>query len=222
MRKAAVLFIAALMLLSFATFAWAEAQDGGGGPSNLDAATHGVDNGFIDGSVPVYGGGGGSGNVAKPITIVVNGNEIRPDVAPMVKSGRTFVPYRFIAEALGCRVDWDGKDQKVTAEKDGLKVVMYVGRKAAYVNGMEKQMDVAPMVKSGRTFVPVRFISEGLGYNVRWESDTWTVIINSQDYDPGQGFQKVSYNHNEPRLGIVTDGVFWKGGYDPIKRSWIN
>ncbi|WP_243113812.1 copper amine oxidase N-terminal domain-containing protein [Desulfofundulus salinus] len=203
------------MLLGFTTFAWAETQyDPNSGPSNLDNATHGVDRGFIDGSVPVYGGGD-SGGVAKPITIVVNGNEIRPDVAPFIKDGRTFVPYRFIAEALGCRVDWDGKNQKVTAEKDGLKVVMYVGRKAAYVNGMEKQMDVAPLVKSGRTFVPVRFISEGLGYNVRWESETWTVVISSRDYDPGQEFQKVSYNYVP---SIVTDGVFWTGGYNPFNR----
>jgi hypothetical protein len=30
------------------------------------------------------------------------------DVAPVIKEGRTYLPARYVAEALGYRVDWDG------------------------------------------------------------------------------------------------------------------
>ncbi len=44
----------------------------------------------------------------------VNGTERIMDVAPFIKNNRTFVPIRFIAEALGCKVDWDEQEKKVT------------------------------------------------------------------------------------------------------------
>ncbi|WP_374711546.1 copper amine oxidase N-terminal domain-containing protein [Symbiobacterium terraclitae] len=43
-------------------------------------------------------------------TAVVNGREVQADVAPIIVNGRTLVPLRLIAEALGRRVDWEPKD----------------------------------------------------------------------------------------------------------------
>lgn len=38
-------------------------------------------------------------------------------------------------------------------------------------------MDVAPQVINGRTMVPVRFVAQGLGYEVSWAPETRTVVI---------------------------------------------
>ena len=35
------------------------------------------------------------------------------DTVPVIKNGRTFLPARYVAEALGYKVDWDGNSQKV-------------------------------------------------------------------------------------------------------------
>jgi hypothetical protein len=43
----------------------------------------------------------------QPIKLIVNGTEIQCDVPPQVINGRTMVPARFLAEALGARVEWD-------------------------------------------------------------------------------------------------------------------
>lgn len=48
-------------------------------------------------------------------------------------------------------------------------IVLTIGSSTIWVEGRELQMDVAPFVKDGRAFVPVRFISEGLGRRVDWE-----------------------------------------------------
>ncbi|MBC7195279.1 MAG: copper amine oxidase N-terminal domain-containing protein, partial [Caldisericia bacterium] len=39
-----------------------------------------------------------------------------PNVKPLIISGRTMLPIRFIAENLGCKVDWDPnlKEVKIT------------------------------------------------------------------------------------------------------------
>ena len=43
----------------------------------------------------------------------VNGSTVYLDVAPQIIQGRTLIPLRFVTEALGCKVDWDGKKMEV-------------------------------------------------------------------------------------------------------------
>ena len=43
----------------------------------------------------------------KPIKLIVNGYEIKPDIPPQLINGRTMVPVRWAAEALGADVQWD-------------------------------------------------------------------------------------------------------------------
>lgn len=50
---------------------------------------------------------------ANPITITVNGRVIQPDVPPQIIGGRTMVPLRAVAEALGANVEWDGNTNTV-------------------------------------------------------------------------------------------------------------
>lgn len=44
---------------------------------------------------------------------VVNGKTVKLDVPPQIVQGRTVVPIRFVTEALGCQVDWDGEKQEI-------------------------------------------------------------------------------------------------------------
>lgn len=51
------------------------------------------------------------------IRIYVAGKELQPEVPAQIINGRTMVPLRFIAEALGADVGWDGKTYTVTITK---------------------------------------------------------------------------------------------------------
>ncbi len=53
-------------------------------------------------------------NIAK-----VNGKDVQidpnnPKVVPLIIKGRTMLPVRFVAENLGCKVDWDGTTKTIT------------------------------------------------------------------------------------------------------------
>ncbi|MDO5478026.1 MAG: copper amine oxidase N-terminal domain-containing protein, partial [Clostridia bacterium] len=37
-----------------------------------------------------------------------------------------------------------------------------------------------PRIKDGRTFIPLRFVSEHLGYNVSWNGETREITIESK------------------------------------------
>jgi hypothetical protein len=47
-------------------------------------------------------------------TLVVNGNTISSDAAPVIINGRVYVPVRTVAQALNCQVAWDATTQTVT------------------------------------------------------------------------------------------------------------
>ena len=44
----------------------------------------------------------------------VNGAEVVMDSAAFVKDKRIFVPIKYVANALGCSVEWDGTTKTVT------------------------------------------------------------------------------------------------------------
>ena len=98
--------------------------------------------------------------------IVVNSEVKAIDAAPIVENGRTFVPFRALAEAFGATVAFDEATQAVTAELNGTKVVMTIGSAEYTVNGEVKTADVAPFINGSRTMVPVRFVAEAFGINV--------------------------------------------------------
>lgn len=111
--------------------------------------------------------------------ISVYGETKSMDVEPFIDkvSGRTLVPIRFISEALGFNVSYESKTKTVILTKNALKIEFTVGSKVAFVNGVKKSLDVAPIIKDSRTFVPIRFVSETMGYKVEWDSSTKIITI---------------------------------------------
>ena len=97
---------------------------------------------------------------------VVNNKVVTGDAAPYVKSNRTYVPIRALAESFSANVDWDNDARTVTVTRGDVKVVMTVGETTYTVNGKEATMDVAPEITGDRTYVPVRFVAEALGFTV--------------------------------------------------------
>lgn len=61
-----------------------------------------------------------------------------------------------------------------------MKVSLQINNKNIKVNNQTKEMDVAPFLKSDRTFVPVRFVSEAFGFDVKWDDSTNTVTISDE------------------------------------------
>jgi len=109
----------------------------------------------------------------------VNAKTVNLDVAPFIhkKTGRTMVPLRFIGEALGAKVDWDNAERKVTYTLYGKKIELWIDKATALVNGNPVVVDPSPYIVSGRTVVPLRFVSENLGASVEWDSKSQRITI---------------------------------------------
>jgi hypothetical protein len=103
------------------------------------------------------------------------------DVAPFVENGRTFVPVRYLALALGLGeegIAWSAPTGSATLSNNGITVILTVGENILYVNGRQAPMDVTPLLlPPGRAFLPARYVAEAFGYTVRWDSSENAVII---------------------------------------------
>ncbi|HOO96992.1 MAG TPA: stalk domain-containing protein [Caldisericia bacterium] len=79
-------------------------------------------------------------------------------------------------DAAGNTTSWTKTIQYVAQET--VSVVMWIDEPKAYINGKMTFLQVPPVIKNGRTFVPVRFVSESLRAEVLWDGETRSVTVN--------------------------------------------
>ncbi len=101
--------------------------------------------------------------------IYVNGIPLALDVQPVNESGSMMVPFRAIAEFLGCEVDYNSENKVVTLSKANDVIRITVDSKIATINGKSVEMPVAAKIFNDRTFVPLRFVGEALNSKVKWQ-----------------------------------------------------
>lgn len=123
---------------------------------------------------------------ATGIQVQVNGQVQSFDQTPIIVNDFTLVPMRDIFETLHAKVEWDGNTQKVTAKKDDRIITLVIGSKTGFVDGKPIPLDVEARIIEGRTMVPLRFVSEALGADVKWDSKTKTVSISTEKADSGE------------------------------------
>jgi hypothetical protein len=110
------------------------------------------------------------GTPEHPIVMVDMDKIEFPDALPYLDNevNRVRVPIRFVAEAMGAKVEWDAEARRVTITRDGTEIKLTIDDPTVLVNGTSLQIDAPPKIVQDRTMVPLRFISEAFGANVDW------------------------------------------------------
>ncbi|HSL93802.1 MAG TPA: stalk domain-containing protein [Bacillota bacterium] len=124
----------------------------------------------------------GSAQAADGLILVIDGQVITSDPPPVLLNGRTMVPARLVTETLGARVDWFDADSSVHIVKPDRAVVMRIDNHFVKLDtGSVKYMltDVAPTLIGGRTYVPLRLVSNAMGVQIDWDQATLTVSVDS-------------------------------------------
>ena len=98
---------------------------------------------------------------------------------------------RAFAEAAGCTVAWDGKTKKITlTQAGGLGAVVeftvgkseYKVKASSMGNYVKKSMDTAPLICEDRTYIPLRYAAEALGYKVNWNAGSRTATCSESGF----------------------------------------
>jgi DNA-binding beta-propeller fold protein YncE len=115
----------------------------------------------------------------------INGKEqwidsSNPAVVPLIlPPGRTFVPIRFISEAFGAEVQWDGATRtvRIYLEAKDVRITLQIDNKTARINQNIVSLDAPPQILNGRTMVPLRFIAEAFSAQVLWDGAEQRITI---------------------------------------------
>ena len=120
--------------------------------------------------------------------ILINGTEaqITPEMGSVKNiQSRTFVPVRFVLEYFGFNVTWDDFSQVVMGRNvQGDVFLMQVSNPVLSVKHSDGKfetirMDVSPILfnEEARTYIPVRFLAQAIGYKVGYDEITGTVKL---------------------------------------------
>lgn len=148
--------------------------------------------------------------LAQPIIAKLDGQPLQFDQPPVMVGGRVMVPLRGIFESLGANVRFEAATQKIHATRGSNVVELTLGSNQARVDGQPVSLDSPAATIGGRTMVPLRFVSEALGTEVRWQEATQTVFLTTtgavseapitqpppQPRQPRQPLQLNSVSHN--------------------------
>lgn len=80
---------------------------------------------------------------------------------------RTMIPLRAVSENLGHKVTWDAETWTATIDE---KISITIGENIVRTPEGDVEMDTVAILKDdGRTYVPLRFVVEALGYEVEYD-----------------------------------------------------
>lgn len=117
------------------------------------------------------------------INILIEGKKLNADTTGYLKNDRALIPLRVVLEQLGATVNWDQPNQAVEILKDGRKIKLFIdNRLISYEeNGVSNYSisDVAPVIINDLTYVPIRIVSNALGFNVSWNQERMEVNVYS-------------------------------------------
>ena|GEM_PF-5619849 len=107
---------------------------------------------------------------ASAADVSINGERVQLGAEPVVQDGRTLLPVRFVTEAMGANVEWNGETRAVTISKGDASLVLTIDSNAmAVTRGGSTEtvnLEVAAQIIGDRTFVPIYAIVEALGATV--------------------------------------------------------
>lgn len=112
--------------------------------------------------------------------MTVNGVVSELDSPPVIIDSRTLVPIRAIVEALDGEVDWDNATKTATlSNSKGDVVKLTINSRTASYNGIESELDTAPVIINERTMLPIRFVAESFGYKTDWNAADKSITISN-------------------------------------------
>lgn len=147
-----------------------------------------------------------------PVDIEINGDLIKCVQKPILINYTTHIPLRAFSDAIGGVVEWDNNEYAAIMKKDGHTFVFYPEKDYCLIDGEEK--NYPSVMYKDLTFIPVRAVSEVLGYDVSWDDFYQTVKITASGVAVPEECKDRSYTYEDVLyLGKI---IQIESGYSPF------
>ena len=166
---------------------------------------------------------------AERIHITIDSKQIENlKMEPIIIDGRTLVPLRDIFEEMDAQIFWNDKEKEVTIKKDDNTIVFKIDSNEAIKNSIDIiKLDVPAKIINGYTMVPIRAISDSIGYSVEWDNNIRTIVIETQSESQSVNstiteiITETTTDNIEPIASQKQDGIkiVWDQTSKPINDS---
>lgn len=114
------------------------------------------------------------------VTILIDGKPLLSNSVAYVEEGRTYIPFVPVTQALNATTGYNFRNENlkvVWATWLDRKIDIKIGDRRAIVNGKEIVMDAPAVLKDGRTYIPLRYLTD-LFPHIQLEWDNQNYIVN--------------------------------------------
>ncbi|MGR6128442.1 copper amine oxidase N-terminal domain-containing protein [Paenibacillus sp. SER-28] len=114
----------------------------------------------------------------------VNGESKTSDVAAYAENGRTYLPVRYAAEALGVspqNILFDKATSTVTLIKGDRVAQIKLNTNLLTINGSVVRMDVKAVTNKNRTVLPIFWVSRALDASINYDATAKTVTVENNN-----------------------------------------
>ena len=110
-----------------------------------------------------------------------NNTPFHLEARPQMRSNSVFVPVRVVSEILGADVSWENPN--INIKYEDMTINLTVGSRTAYKGEQKITLLAAPYVRSGYTYVPIRFVAEAFNCDVEWQAKKNLVNIKIKPWE---------------------------------------
>lgn len=111
--------------------------------------------------------------------VYLNGVRLAFDTPPVIENGVTFMPLRYLLETAGAAVDWNEETRTALIDYNNISIEITENSDTAYINGAACAMGSCAKISDNKMMIPLRFVTEGLGFSVEWDQNENSIYINA-------------------------------------------
>lgn len=102
---------------------------------------------------------------------------VKLDQPPVNPAGTTLVPVRGVFEQLGGTVVWDDQRRTATIAVGDQRIEIHADSDSALLSGRSIRLPQQPVILNSRLMIPLRAVSEQLGFGVEWNEAAQQITI---------------------------------------------
>lgn len=115
------------------------------------------------------------------VNLLVDDNFLELNSPIFMFNGRTMISLEALAAIFECEAFAQPDEIKITS-RDTF-ITMFPGQNDYLVNSEIKRSDTIPLITGdGQVYIPLRIVAQELQYELGWVPETFTVILQSQEY----------------------------------------
>ncbi|WP_256217536.1 copper amine oxidase N-terminal domain-containing protein [Paenibacillus sp. OV219] len=100
-----------------------------------------------------------------------------PASKPLTENGRVYIPVRSVAGLSGQSVNWDARTSSVLVRTNTSAIASYKGGASLWIDGKLAAAELAPILRGGIAYIPIRAVTAAFGLPVVWDSASRSVNL---------------------------------------------